>query len=406
MEFETHTLKNGIRLVHKRVDSPVAHCGVIIETGSRDEKDDELGMAHLVEHLLFKGTSKRRAYHILSRMEDVGSEINAYTTKEETCVYSTFFKDYYRRALELMSDIIFNSVYPAKEIEKEKDVIIDEINSCKDSPYELIFDEFEELAFDGNSIGHNILGEEKYLKSFTREDILQFVANNYHTNEMVISSVGGIPFEKLIKLSEIYFGSQPARLNRRSGTYKENYKVFNKTVEKKTYQVHCVMGNLAYNTKDEKRYALFLLNNLLGGPGLNSRLNMTLREKNGYAYNVDSSYNAYNETGIINIYFGTDKTDLKKSIRIVNRELSRLKNQPLSRLQLIKAKKQLTGHIAISSEINENLMFSMGKSMLVFNKVDTLKTITEKIESMTSDLLMEVANEIFNPEKISYLIYV
>jgi predicted Zn-dependent peptidase len=166
------------------------------------------------------------------------------------------------------------------------------------------------------------------------------------------------------------------------------------------------MGNLAYNTKDEKRYALFLLNNLLGGPGLNSRLNMTLREKNGYAYNVDSSYNAYNETGIINIYFGTDKTDLKKSIRIVNRELSRLKNQPLSRLQLIKAKKQLTGHIAISSEINENLMFSMGKSMLVFNKVDTLKTITEKIESMTSDLLMEVANEIFNPEKMSYLIYV
>ncbi len=406
MEFQTHKFQNGIRLVHKRVDSPVAHCGVIIETGSRDEKDQEHGMAHLIEHMLFKGTSKRRAYHILSRMEDVGSEINAYTTKEETCVYSTFFKDYYSRALELMSDIIFNSVYPAREIEKEKDVILDEINSCKDSPYDLIFDEFEELAYDGNSIGHSILGEEKFLKTFAREDILRFAGNKYHTDEMVISSVGSIQFEKLVKLSERYFGSQPAKLQQKSRTFKENYRAFNQTVEKKTYQVHCLMGNLAYGIKDKKRYALFLLNNLLGGPGLNSRLNMSLREKNGYAYNVDSSYNAYSDTGIIYIYFGTDKTDLKKSIKTVDRELNRLKNQPLSRLQLMKAKKQLTGHIAISSEINENLMFSMGKSMLIFNRVDSLKQITEKIESMTSDLLIEVANDIFNPEKMSYLIYV
>ena len=406
MEFETYTLQNGIRLVHKRVDSPVAHCGIIIETGSRDEKDNEHGLAHLVEHLLFKGTAKRRAYHILSRMEDVGSEINAYTTKEETCVYSTFFKDYYSRALELMGDIIFNSVYPAREMEKEKDVILDEINSCKDSPYDLIFDEFEELAYDGNSIGHSILGEEKYLKSFTREDILRFIRNNYHTDEMVVSSVGSIRFDKLVKLSERFFGTQPAKRQKGERTFKENYRAFNKTIEKKTYQVHCVMGNLAYNVKDEKRYALYLLNNLLGGPGLNSRLNMSLREKSGYAYNVDSTYNAYSDTGIINIYFGTDKTDLKKSIRIVDRELNLLKNKPLSRLQLVKAKKQLTGHIAISSEINENLMFSMGKSMLIFNRVDTLRIITEKIESMTADLLMEVANEVFDPEKMSYLIYV
>lgn len=406
MEFEIHTFGNGIRLVHKRVDSPVAHCGVIIDTGSRDEEENDHGMAHLVEHMLFKGTSKRRAYHILSRMEDVGSEINAYTTKEETCIYSTFFKDYYSRALDLISDIIFNSTYPLKEFEKERDVIIDEINSCKDSPTEMIFDEFEENAFDGNSIGHSILGEEKYLKSFTRDDILRFVRNNYHTDEMVISSVGSIPFDKLVKLSERYFGNQPAKLQKKARTFNDKYKAFNKTVERKTYQVHCVMGNLAYNIRDEKRYALYLLNNLLGGPGLNSRLNMSLREKNGYAYNVDSTYHAYSDTGIINIYFGTDKTDLKKSIRTVDRELNRLKKQPLSRLQLLKAKKQLTGNIAISSEINENMMFSMGKSMLVFNQVDTLQMITEKIESMTSDLLTEVANEIFNPDKISYLIYV
>lgn len=406
MEFETHTFGNGIRLVHKRVDSPVAHCGVIIDTGSRDEEENEHGMAHLVEHMLFKGTSKRRAYHILSRMEDVGSEINAYTTKEETCIYSTFFKDYYSRALDLISDIIFHSTYPLKEVEKERDVIIDEINSCKDSPLEMIFDEFEENAFNGNSIGHSILGEEKYLKSFTRDDILRFVGNNYHTDEMVISSVGSIPFEKLVKLSEMYFGNQPARLQKKARTFHDKYKAFNKTIKRKTYQVHCVMGNLAYNVKDEKRYALYLLNNLLGGPGLTSRLNMSLREKNGYAYNVDSTYHAYSDTGIINIYFGTDKTDLKKSIRTVEKELNLLKKQPLSRLQLLKAKKQLTGNIAISSEINENMMFSMGKSMLVFNQVDTLQMITEKIESMTSDLLTEVANEIFNPDKISYLIYI
>jgi predicted Zn-dependent peptidase len=388
------------------VDSPVAHCGVIIETGSRDEQENEHGMAHLIEHMLFKGTSKRRAYHILSRMEDVGSEINAYTTKEETCIYSTFFKDYYHRALELMSDILFDSVYPPKEIEKEKDVILDEINSCKDSPYDLIFDEFEEHAFDGNAIGHSILGEEKYIKSFTQDDIRRFVEKNYHTDEMVISSVGSIPFEKLVKLSEKYFGNQPEKIQKGSRIFKKNYQTFNKTVEKKTYQVHCVMGNLAYDIKDKKRYALYLLNNLLGGPGLSSRLNMSLREKNGCAYNVDSTYNAYSDTGIINIYFGTDKTDLKKSLKIVERELNRLKNEPLSRLQLVRAKKQLTGHIAISSEINENLMFSMGKSMLIFNRVDTLRQITDKIESMTSELLLDVANEIFDKEKMSYLIYV
>ncbi len=406
MKFETHTFGNGIRLVHKRVDSPVAHCGIIIETGSRDEEANEHGMAHLVEHMLFKGTSKRKAYHILSRMEDVGGEINAYTTKEETCIYSTFFKDYYSRALDLIGDIIFNSTYPLKEVDKERDVIIDEINSCKDSPFEMIFDEFEENVFDGNSIGHSILGEEKYLKSFARDDILRFVGNNYHTNEMVISSVGSIRFDKLVKLCERYFGNQPGKLQKNTRTFHDKYKAFNKTIERKTYQVHCVMGNLAYNIKDEKRYALYLLNNLLGGPGLNSRLNMSLREKNGYAYNVDSTYHAYSDTGIINIYFGTDKTDLKKSIRTVDRELNRLKKQPLSRLQVLKAKKQLTGNIAISSEINENMMFSMGKSMLLFNQVDTLQMITEKINSITPDLLTEVANEIFNPDKISCLIYI
>lgn len=405
MEFESCTFKNGIRLVHKRVDSPVAHCGVILGTGSRDENQEEHGMAHLIEHLLFKGTSKRRAYHILSRMEDVGSEINAYTTKEETCVHTTFFKDYYNRALELLSDIIFNSVFPLKELEKEKGVVIDEINSCKDSPFELIFDEFEELAFAGNSIGHSILGEADLLRQFIREDVIRFVNNNYYTDETVISSVGSIPFNKVARMVEKYFGNQQQKVAHKNRSFNEDYHAFNKSVEKNTYQVHCLMGNLAYNIRDSKRYALLLLNNLLGGPGLNSRLNMSLREKNGFAYNVDSSYNAYSDTGLINIYFGTDKADLNKSIKTVLKELNRLKNQPLSRMQLIKAKKQLIGNVAISIENNENLMFSMGKSTLVFNRVDSFSTITGKIESVTSEEIQEVANEIFNFEKMSYLFY-
>ena len=298
MEFESYTFRNGIRLVHKRVESPVAHCGVIIGTGSSDENNEEHGMAHLVEHMLFKGTSKRRAYHILSRMEDVGSEINAYTTKEETCIHTTFFRDYYSRALELLSDIIFNSVFPVKELEKEKGVVIDEINSCKDSPLELIFDEFEELAFGGNSIGHSILGEADLIRQFKREDVIRFVNNNYYTNEMVISSVGSIPFDKVARMIEKYFGDQQQKVAQKNRLFKEDYHAFNKSVEKNTYQIHCLMGNLAYNIRDGRRYTLLLLNNLLGGPGLNSRLNMSLREKNGFAYNVDSSYNAYTNTGL------------------------------------------------------------------------------------------------------------
>ncbi|MFO7655615.1 MAG: pitrilysin family protein [Bacteroidales bacterium] len=406
MEYEIYTLKNGIRLVHKRVDSPVAHCGLIVETGSRDEEKSEHGIAHLIEHLLFKGTNKRRAYHILNRMEDVGSEINAYTTKEETCIHTTFFKDYYPRAIELISDIFNNSVFPEKEIEKEKDVIIDEINSYKDTPSELIFDEFEELAFPGNPLGRNILGEEKCLKKISRGDILKFIQNHYHTNEMVISSVGSISFERLVKITERYFGHLPEKQNTKDRNVKIIYAPFNKTVNKKTYQVHCVLGNIAYDIKDEKRYALHLLNNLLGGPGLSSWLNMSLREKNGYAYNVDSSYNAYRNAGIITIYFGTDKVNLSRCLKIVAKELDRVKNTPLTRKQLIKAQKQLAGHLAISSENNENLMFSIGKSMILFNKVDNLKVMNEKIESVTELQVQEVANEVFSQDKLSGLFYV
>lgn len=405
MEYNTHTLSNGIRLIHKKTESTVAHCGVIINTGSRDEDEDEHGLAHLIEHIIFKGTKKRKAYHILSRMEDIGGEINAYTTKEETAIFTTFFDTYYSRALELLSDILFNSVFPDKEIEKEKEVIIDEINSYKDSPIELIYDDFEDQIYRGNSIGRNILGEERTLKDFSREKILNFYRKNYCTDQMVVASVGNISFPKLVRYFEKYFNAIPEKLSTRNRSLMNGYVPLKKEVKKDTYQTHCILGNIAYNLKDKRRLALHLLNNLLGGPGLNSRLNLALREKNGIAYNIDSSYTAYSDTGIISIYFGADKIDMNRATRLVLHELNKLKSTPMGTLQLQKAKRQLLGQIAISSENNENLMLTIGKSYLIFDKVDSFREIEEKVDAITPVQLCEIANDIFDESKLSYLIF-
>jgi predicted Zn-dependent peptidase len=405
MDYQTHILSNGIRLIHKQVDSPVAHCGIIISTGSRDERPEEHGIVHFIEHLLFKGTKKRKSFNILSRMEDVGGEINAYTTKEDTCIYSTFFCNFYPRALELISDIVFNSDFPEREVEKEKVVIIDEINSYKDTPSERIFDEFEELVFRNSPIGRNILGDKEKLKSFTREDILQFITSSYCTDQMIVSSVGNISFNKLIKYFDRYFGHIPKKDTSRKRINYSGYSPLYREMNYNTHQSHCIIGNVAYNIKNDRRLALNLLNNLLGGPGLNSRLSMSLREKKGFVYNIDSSYTPYSDTGIISIYFGTDKKDLNISLKAVLQELKRLKTKPLTNSQLTKAKRQIFGQIAISLENNENLMLSIGKSYLIFNKVDSLEEISSKFNSITSKDLLEVANDIFNKEKLSYLVY-
>jgi predicted Zn-dependent peptidase len=405
MDYQTQILSNGIRLIHKRVNNPVAYCGIIIGTGSRDEKPEEHGMAHFIEHLLFKGTKKRKAFNILSRMEDVGGEINAYTTKEDTCVYATFFSSYYPRALELMSDIVFNSDFPEKEMEKEKEVIIDEINSYKDTPSEMIFDEFDELVFPNNPIGRNILGEKEKLKSFAREDILQFIRSNYNTDQIIVSSVGNIMFSKLIKQFDKYFGHIPEKSTPIKRIHYSEYLPVYKENQYNTFQSHCIIGNVAYNIKDEKRFILNLLNNVLGGPGLNSRLSMSLREKNGFVYNIDSTYTPYSDTGVISIYFGTDKADIEISIKAVLKELKKLKTKPLTDSQLIKAKRQILGQIAISLENNENLMLSMGKSYMIFNKVDSLEEISRKYNIIKARELQDVANDLFNKEKLSYLVY-
>lgn len=405
MQLFFHTLKNGIRLVHQQVDSPVSHFGVLLNTGSRDEQPGEQGIAHFIEHVIFKGTQKRKAYHILSRIEDVGGELNAYTTKEETAVYATFLNEYYARSMELISDILVNSTFPQKEIEKEKEVVIEEINSYKDSPSELIFDEFEEVLFDGHPIARNILGTPKHVKKFSREAIFKFIQRNYHTDQMVLSSVGNISFSKVVKLAERYFGPMPENLRNHKREGFHNYQPSSRTVQKDTYQAHCVLGNIACDHQDPRRIGMVLLNNVLGGQSMNSRLNLSLRERNGLAYNVESNYTAYSDTGQFSIYFGTDKENLDRAIKLVQKELFLIKNKELGFQQLKNAKKQLIGQLAISSDNREDLMLSIGKSYLLFNQVDSMEQVYEKINRITSMEIMELANEVFDESKISTLIY-
>ena len=405
MDLLINTLDNGIRLVHHRIPGLVAHCGLIINTGSRDETVPEHGIAHFIEHMLFKGTKKRKAYHILSRLEDVGGELNAYTTKEETAIHASFLKEDYERAIELISDITFNSVFPEKEIEKEKDVVIEEINSYLDNPSELIFDDFEELIFSNQPIGRNILGTPDSVKSFSQNKIYDFLSNNYSTRQMVFCSVGNISDEKILKLFKTHFEN----IVTEKGVERTNktwlYKPASVTKKMDTYQNHCIMGNLAYDLKDKRRMGMFLLNNILGGQGLNSRLNLSLREKNGLAYNVESSYNPYCDTGIFSIYFGTDSQYLNKSISIAMTELKKLRTSKLGTIQLSKAKSQIKGYLARGYENHESLMLSLGKSLLIFNKIDSIEDLCKKIDDVTASELLDIANDVFEPSKMSTLIY-
>jgi predicted Zn-dependent peptidase len=387
------------------VNSPVAHLGLFINTGSRDEHIEEHGLAHLIEHMLFKGTTHRKSYHILSRMEDVGGELNAYTTKEETCIHGTFFHQYYTRAIELISDIAFHSSFPLNELKREQDIILDEINSYKDSPSELIFDEFEELLYDGNPLARNILGSEKMIRLFTPEHIRHFIDRNYSTDQMVLSSVGNMDFRKLVVLFEKYFMVPAMKPARGRALVSYAYKPCYRKEERNTHQAHCIIGNLAYKMDDKRRLALYLLNNYLGGPGMNSRLNLALRERKGYAYAIDSLFTSYADTGNITVYYGTDKTLIEKCRDIILKEFQQLCEQTLSPVSLQKAKRQVLGHIAISSENNENYMLSMGKSLMIFNKIESLKEIGEKIEGITAQQLLEIANEILDARQLSYLIY-
>ncbi len=404
-EYQIHTFPNGIRLIHQESDSLVAHLGILLNTGSRDEKPEEHGIAHFIEHCIFKGTTRRKAYHILSRMEDVGGELNAYTTKEETILYATFVAGYIDRAASLLSDILFNSTFPEKELRREKEVIVEEINSFNDSPSDLIFDDFDELVFDGHPLARNILGTFQSVRGFGPQDIFRFIRNNYHTDQMVISFVGKGSFKKLVAFCGRYFGTTPASPRT---TFRERFSSYipgERTVARETYQTHCIVGNVAYDSNHPLRIVMILLNNLLGGQGMNSRLNLALRERKGMAYNIESSYTAFSDAGLFSVYFGTDNDNFEKALDVVYKEFRMVREKKLGTLQLMRAQKQLTGQLAIAGENHEDLMLTIGKTFLFYGKVDPFSLVCNKIREITPEQIREVANEILDPARISTLVY-
>lgn len=404
-EYQSYTLKNGLRIVHKPLSGKVSYCGFIINAGTRDEQSSEHGMAHFVEHMLFKGTEKRRSHHIINRMESVGGEINAYTNKEETVIYSVFLEEDFNRALELLVDLTFHSVFPKKEIEKEIDVILDEINSYEDSPSELIFDEFENLIFRNSQLGHNILGEPEYLTKFNTAKAKAFVDQHYLPQNMVFFSLGNTDMKKIVKLAEKYLSEIQLSASQHTRICPDSVDRIEQKIVKDTSQTHALIGGRCYDLHHPKRKALHLLNNILGGPGMNSRLNISLREKKGYVYNVDSNITSYSDAGIFSIYFGCDKRNIDKCVKLIHAELKNLRDNKLTTSQLAAAKKQLIGQIAISGDGHENLALGLGKSFMHYNHFNNMEETIKKIEQISASDLLDVANEVFDKHKLSSLIY-
>jgi predicted Zn-dependent peptidase len=405
MIYQTHTLPNGLKIIHKPDQSAVAYCGIVINTGSRDEVDEEQGMAHFIEHMLFKGTEKRRSGHIINRLENIGGELNAFTSKEETVVYATVLKEYFERAIELVSDIALHSTFPQKEIDKEVVIIVDEIQSYKDSPSELIYDDFEELVFANHPIGHNILGKSELLEKYSTDDAFRFVKKHYCPAEMVFFVLGDLDFKQVVRWAEKYLQTEAGEEKQADRISPISYNPVKKEINKNTHQVHFMLGNRAYNLYDPNRMGMYLLNNILGGPGMNSLLNLSLREKHGLVYNVESSYQPFTDTGLWTVYFGCDSDNAARCEQLVYNELQKLREQPLSANALKKYKLQLMGQMAISTEQKENLALSLGKSFLRYGKIDDLDVVKQRIEEVTAEKLQEIANEIFNPEQLTVLKY-
>ena len=404
-EYRTCTLKNGLRLIHKPTQSAVSYCGFTINAGTRDEEEAYSGLAHFVEHTIFKGTTHRRASHILNRMEVVGGELNAYTAKEETVVYSVFPGAHLSRAMQLLGDLIADSQFPEKELSKEREVVADEINSYRDTPSELIYDEFESALFEGCSLGRNILGNVESLHAMTSAVARQFLTDHYTPGNMVFFFMGATPFSQVQHLAERYFGDLSRPTKELPRILKPASAPFSKTLCLDTHQSHVIIGARAYDLFDKRRRVLLLLNNILGGPGMNSVLNVSLREKRGYVYTVESSVTSYTDTGLFAIYFGTDHRYTQPCIDLVKKELRRLREQRLSPARLAAAKRQFIGQIEVSTDNSENVALALGKSFLRYGHFDSLAEIAEQIESITSDNLLEVANDLLAEEGLSMLIY-
>lgn len=395
MEFYTYTLPNGIRGIHRQVRSTVAHCALVIGAGSRDERPGQYGLAHLTEHAFFKGTQRRRAWQVNCRLENLGGELNAFTTKEETTVHATTLRGDFAKAAELIADIVFRSTFPEREIEREKEVIADEINTYKDSPADMLYDTFEEMLFEGSELGHNILGRKAALMRYDGDAIRAFTARTHTTDRMVFSSIGNFSPKAAEAAALRYMGGQTATTRGFGRTAPAAVGAFEKTVTKHTHQTHCIIGGRAYGIDNPKRLPLALLVNILGGPSANSLLNVEVREKHGLSYNIEATYTPYGDSGLAAIYFSSEHANEAQCVELIERQLHRLRTTPLTARQLSMAKKQFIAQLAISSESNESYMLSAGKSLLTHDEVDTMEEVYAKIGALTAAQLTEAAEEVF-----------
>ena len=402
-EFETYILPNGIKGIHRRTKSSIAHCALVVNAGTRDERDGEHGLAHFAEHAFFKGTEHRKAYQVNCRLENRGGELNAYTTKEDTTIHATTLRSDFAKAAELISDVAFHSTFPEHELQREREVIIDEINTYKDSPVDMIFDTFEDMIFEGSELGHNILGTKASLARHNSQSIKRFISRTHTTDQMVFSTIGNFSLAKVKSVAEQYFGSQTATKREFSRSKPTMVEPFERVVNKHTHQTHCIIGARAYDIHAERRLPLSLLINILGGPSANSRLNVVLREKNGLSYNTEATYTPYNDSGMVAIYFSSDHHNADHCRELIDAELRSLRTTPLTARRLAMIKRQFLAQMAISMENNEGYMLGAGKSYLVHDEIDTLEEVYRKVSAVKAEQIMEVAEEIF--AKTSTLIY-
>ena len=431
MKYNTYTLDNGLRIIHLPSDSKVVYCGYQINAGTRNEEPGEEGLAHFCEHVTFKGTERRKAWHILNCLESVGGDLNAYTNKEGTVYYSAILKEHIARATDLLTDIVFHSVYPQAEIDKEVEVICDEIESYNDSPAELIYDEFENIIFKGSPLGHNILGTAEQVRSFKTEDALRFTRKLYRPDNAIFFAYGDIDFKKLVRLlkksflsekrrvksEETTFGDRresqfnspeaQAQFNIQHSTFNTQHSFEGQTIvmQKNTHQAHVMIGTRAYDVNDSRRMPLYLLNNMLGGPGMNAKLNLALREHNGLVYTVESTMVAYGDTGIWSIYFGCDEHDVKRCLRLVRKELDKFMQKPLSEAQLKAAKKQIKGQVGVACDNRENFALDFGKSFLHYGWEKNVDRLYEQVDEITAEQIQAVAQELFDKDRLTTLIF-
>lgn len=405
MEYNVHTLPNGIRLLHVPAASAISHACIIINSGSRDEKETKSGLAHFIEHLIFKRTEKRNTSQILNRLESVGADLNAYTTKEYTCIHASFLNPYLDRTLELFNDIVFHSTFPEEEMEKEKSVVLDEIASYLDQPEEAIYDDFEDLVFAGHPLGRNILGTAESVSKLSKKDIEQFIAANYHTDKIVIAVLGNYPLSKVVKTGSKYYAEIPANLCSKTRTAPQKTIAVVKTFNKPIQQAHAMLGVPAYSLHHPYKTGLLLLNNLLGGTGMSSILNLQIREKYGIAYTIETGYSPLSDTGIFSLYFGTDKEKVNKAWSLIFKEFKKLKDNPLTEVQLQKAKNKFIGQIALGEENRIGLIISMAKSLIDYDKIDDLETVFRKIQDVSRADMANITHEILDESNLTSLTF-